>query len=205
MKPHLINAITTSRFSRIAKIHAGTSGFTGHPHYCIAFLSTCTYILRRNSADRPPECVPSCTRHKTATNLLIPPIFSDTDEPHQQTPNLAQSSPPTHQPRAPPASRPSALLQHERQVQPRWPRRARRQETAATIFRPSKYDESTKIYDLHLLKGVSSSSFYPSSPGPEPRVTPSNTHMLARIPFAWINSLLFWLCAAKSTGMTDIR
>ena len=61
------------------------------------------------------------------------------------------------------------------------------------------------IYDLRLLKGVSSSSFYPSSPGAKPRATPSNTHMLARIPFAWVNSLQFWLCTAKSTGMTDRR
>ena len=42
-------------FSRIAKIYAGTSGFTGHPLYCTAFLSTCTYRLRKTFADRPHD------------------------------------------------------------------------------------------------------------------------------------------------------
>ena len=137
--------------------------------------------------------------HQPRIISILPPIFSDTDEPHQQTSNHLPL--PTNQGR------------HRRQGQapyfnvsarfnPGGPgaRGARKR-----LLQSSSHHTMTKIYDLHLLKGVSSSSFYPSSPGAEPRATPSNTHMLARIPFAWANSLQFWLCTAKSTGMTDRR
>ena len=75
-KSCLINAITTSRFSQIAKIPVGTGGFTGYPHYCTAFLSTCTYRLRRNFADRPHDTHQNACHHAPTQNCHQPPIIT---------------------------------------------------------------------------------------------------------------------------------
>ena len=58
------------------KIPAGTSGFTGHPHNCTAFLSTCTYTLRRSFADRPHDTHQNACHHAPTQNCHQPPIIN---------------------------------------------------------------------------------------------------------------------------------